>query len=286
VCCKGEIYKNGVDENGNTIYACCDGDTAENPTHKKASVLDAPNGEETCCNIATYGASPKAYWNGSGAICCKGEIYKNGIDEKGNTIYACCSGDTAENPTYKKVSISEAPNGEEACCEIAIYGESPAAIWSNGVAVCCKNAFTNVQNRTEGTPEKVCCDYDIYGTSPEAYGSGICCASYERFDGDYGTVDACCKGIGETPYCAPGDGSCTGDVCCPKGQSWKALYCPVRWAYGCEKMENGELVDFVECLNVTTGALGTAEQDYETCDCPDGFSPFYEDMGEWGCCAI
>ena len=325
VCCKGEIYKNGVDENGNTIYACCDGDTAENPTHKKVSVPSSPNGEEACCDIETYGTSPKGYWNGSTAMCCRGEIYKNGVDEKGNTEYACCSGDTSENPTQRKVSILGSPNGEGACCDIATYGENPTAYWNvnsvqcckgtaytkvidgvtygvccseeiygsnpsvywNGkTGICCKNAFTEVQNRTDGAPAKVCCDHDVYGPSAEAYGSGTCCGSYERYntiDSIVPSVDVCCKGIGETPYCA--GPACGSTGCCPSGTSFSDD-CTWVAAIDCWdpiKDESGWLKEIYPNCNYPDNIVGIPD-DTMYCSCPDGYELETTTYSVSGCC--
>ena len=186
VCCDGKTYKRG-EEN----YGCCTGSKGNNKTHKVTTVLGAPNGEEACCDIETYGTSPEAYWNGSTAVCCQGEIYKNGVDEKGNTEYACCSGDTSENPTDKKVSVSGAPNGEEVCCDIATYGASPTAYWNGSSGQCCKGKATPVL----GSPnnEYTCCDAETYGSNPTAYWNG---SSSQCCKGTVGNADGeliCCE---------------------------------------------------------------------------------------------
>ena len=86
LCCDGKKYKNGAD-----TEECCTGDKATNPTQKKVAVSGAPiTGLETCCSISTYGPNPTAYWDGSSAVCCKGQAYKDG-----DTWY-CCDGKRVE----------------------------------------------------------------------------------------------------------------------------------------------------------------------------------------------
>ncbi|MBO7332908.1 MAG: hypothetical protein J6U64_04515 [Alphaproteobacteria bacterium] len=182
-CCDGKTHKTGKNDAGNETYACCVGSKGKNKTHKVVEdVLGAPNGEEACCSIESYGKSPTGYWNGSSAQCCKGKARKNGVDSDGQVKYACCEGDTAENPTQKKVSVLDAPNGEEACCDIATYGSNPTAYWNGSSAVCCKG---EAKKKTDGT--YVCCS--VVETCPD--GSTPTPNHVDDIEGTCGSI--CCK---------------------------------------------------------------------------------------------
>lgn len=159
------------------------------------------------------------------------------------------------------------------CCSEENYGSNPSVYWNDKTGICCKNSFTEVQNRTDGAPEKVCCDHDVYGTSAEAYASGTCCANYEKFYDSYSNeeIHACCKGIGETPYCTPNSDECNSYTCCPSGTSWKLDYCGIRVADECF----AEDYSLAECLTITHGEKGTVDQFKDTCTCPDGYKPLY-----------
>ncbi|MBO7332477.1 MAG: hypothetical protein J6U64_02295, partial [Alphaproteobacteria bacterium] len=203
-CCAGTPYRNGVDSSGNPVYACCAGATTTNPTHRTVTVLGAPNGEETCCDIATYGTNSTGYWDGSSAQCCAGTPYRNGVDSSGNPIYACCEGATSENPTHKVAETAVgAPNGEGACCDIATYGTNPSAYWTGSSAQCCAGE-----------------------AKPKLDGSGyVCCP----------VVETCPDGQEPTDNYVDGVGVC-GKVCCPmlEDESSVSYFCIGNSALECE----------------------------------------------------
>ena len=184
-CCDGKTYKKGADDSGTATYGCCEGTKGNNKTHKVVDALGAPNGEQACCKRGEDG-SVTAYWNGSSASCCLGKVQKTG-----SKSYGCCSGDTIKNPTHKKVSVLDAPNGEETCCDISIYGENPTAYWKNGSAICCKG---QAAKKDDGT--YVCCPNEVckegqYSKVNLVDGIGacgtICCskpADYSETDSD------------------------------------------------------------------------------------------------------
>ena len=121
-CCAGEKFKN-IEEN----YSCCQGATSFDPTHVVVSVFGAPvYGLQTCCDIATYGENPTAYWDGAKAVCCKGDAYQ----ENGN--WYCCDGTFVEAFNSSGVSV---------CCpnQDGYTGSVTAYTYEDGgdLAKCC-----------------------------------------------------------------------------------------------------------------------------------------------------
>jgi len=243
-CCDGKTHKTGKNDAGNETYACCVGSKGKNKTHKVVEdVLGAPNGEEACCSIESYGKSPTGYWNGSSAQCCKGKARKNGVDSDGQVKYACCEGDTAENPTQKKVSVLDAPNGEETCCDIATYGANPTAYWNGSSAVCCKG---EAKKKTDGT--YVCCP----------------------------VVDSCPDGSTPTPnHVDDVEGTC-GSVCC----EWKEDYTQTEamgidddvWAYVYEGWTIVGATNGKCCSGYTGGGSGMMYEDGVDIEMKDTYS--------------
>ena len=239
VCCDGKTHKTGKE-----TYSCCVGSKGKNKTHKVIDeVLGAPNGEEACCDIATYGTSPTAYWNGSSAQCCKGKARKNGVDSNGKEVYACCTGDTAENPTHKKVSVLDAPHGEETCCDIATYGANPTAYWNGSSAQCCKG---EAKKKSDGT--YVCCP----------------------------VVDSCPDGSTPTPnYVDDVEGTC-GSICC----EWKKDYTQTEamgidddvWAYVYEGWTIVGSTNGKCCSGYTGGGSGMMYKDGVDIEMKDTYS--------------
>ena len=243
-CCDGKTHKTGKNDAGNETYACCVGSKGKNKTHKVVEdVLGAPNGEEACCSIESYGKSPTGYWNGSSAQCCKGKARKNGVDSNGKEVYACCTGDTAENPTHKKVSVLDAPHGEETCCDIATYGANPTAYWNGSSAQCCKG---EAKKKSDGT--YVCCP----------------------------VVDSCPDGSTPTPnYVDDVEGTC-GSICC----EWKKDYTQTEamgidddvWAYVYEGWTIVGSTNGKCCSGYTGGGSGMMYKDGVDIEMKDTYS--------------
>ena len=220
-CCAGTVYKTGKDESGTETYGCCQGTKApkEERTHGVVSVLGAQNGEEGCCPYYEEEGKKKlgtAYWNGSSVQCCNGTPRKSGVDKNGKPVYTCCEG----KKTHKVTSVLDAPNGEEACCSVASYGENPTAYWNGSGPTCCKGDAKKkidnsgyvccpvetcsdgqepVDNYVDGIGVcgKVCCEVkaDEEGYYDDGYYSG----PWKRTYGVSGAIDGKCCG-GETSY--------------------------------------------------------------------------------------
>ncbi|MBO7332818.1 MAG: hypothetical protein J6U64_04060, partial [Alphaproteobacteria bacterium] len=157
-CCSGKPYQSGIDQSGNPTYGCCAGDTAENPTHKVAeTAVGAPNGEGACCDIATYGTKPSAYWTGSSAQCCAGEA-KPKLDGSG---YECCP------------VADSCPDGST---PVTNYKDNVGACGK----VCCevKADIYNDLSDGDGPAFSKQLDYEVAGAV-----NGSCCGGYTK--GEY-----------------------------------------------------------------------------------------------------
>ena len=204
-CCLGD----GIYEIGNGVYSCCPYEEKEengqNILKKIADVVPIVGGQEgftqLCCEILDLDndgireTSQTAFWTGSGAECCAGEVIKVGENQ-----YSCCNGTTGTQKTHVKVSVSGAPNGEEACCEIATYGETPTAFWNGKTTGCCKNGYVSITNYDSAGNNigTTCCETKEDGVDSSGYDvsdytvggaiNGTCCGGYKVMNsGEYGT---------------------------------------------------------------------------------------------------
>ena len=279
LCCSGTIYRPLEEED----CECCTGATEENPTHVVVSALGAPDGQQACCSIERHGTSPSAYGNGSSVVCCSGKIYRSGTDAEGNAVYGCCSGDTAENPTSRVVTLVNAPDGVQGCCNV-VDGMEPTAWWNSTSLYpleCCTRGNNSVVKVTgkcyESDPDGyTCCGSGVtaavagqswsncYGHCCEvgqvgalAGEHGVCCQPGEKAYDD-GSKRCCPVGWKlETDYwpsacCPPGQTPCMGSCCsgeCDK-YWWEEEYCAEE-EYIVD--ENGDLIDAVCIRWVTEG---------------------------------
>lgn len=96
-CCAGKAYQYKASDFPDK-YACCLQDKAEDgtlvPERQVVNVVGAPDMNlKACCEIKN-GISPLAYWNGSDAQCCLGEVRK--VIGAPNELYYCCE-DSIDN---------------------------------------------------------------------------------------------------------------------------------------------------------------------------------------------
>jgi len=244
-CCGGKVWKK--DENSE---ACCHGDKTTNPTEKVVSVKYASITDlQTCCDIKTYGDSPTAYWNGSSAQCCKGQVYEPWEGSGEYDDWACCDGEVYDVSDYEKGccespgSVTDALGGEQACCESGYTG-----IYMDGWAECCPNE--NVAQYGRDSYE--CCTLEEEGYSlVKALGAPFdkksCCYNSTEavWNGSY--VQCCSEGEvaaqadSGKAQCCPKDkpqltnyefSTDTSSVCCEKGQK-AARYGSQYQSYGC-----------------------------------------------------
>ncbi|MBE6449936.1 MAG: hypothetical protein E7013_04535 [Alphaproteobacteria bacterium] len=226
-CCGGKVWKK--DENSE---ACCHGDKTTNPTEKVVSVKYASITDlQTCCDIKTYGDSPTAYWNGSSAQCCKGQVYEPWEGSGEYDDWACCDGEVYDVSDYEKGccespgSVTDALGGEQACCESGYIG-----IYMDGWAECCPNE--NVAQYGRDSYE--CCTLEEEGYSlVKALG-----APFDKKSCCYNSTEAVWNGS-YVQCCSEGEVAAQADSgkaqCCPKDKPQLASYVTTGTPICCEE---------------------------------------------------
>ena len=279
VCCDGKTYKRG-EEN----YGCCTGSKGNNKTHKVTTVLGAPNGEEACCDIETYGTSPKGYWNGSTAMCCKGEVYPIGPN-----MWDCCE-------EGKELSDAD-ETGFQQCCELS-QEKCGTACCTSEQECCggkciepCKGEECMICDGNGGCSSKCnegeeCCGSNCHESCPtgQVRNAETCeceCETPKKRCGD-----KCCEVCNEdeTGCCAMPCGEGENATCCKDGETCQNGSCE------CSGVECGEAccTSEQECCggNCLAPCPAGQERDKATCECScsEGYKACVSGDSRW-CCA-
>jgi len=232
-CCSGKPYQSGIDQSGNPTYGCCAGDTAENPTQRVVSPIDAPDGIQTCCSIVD-GQEPTAYWKGS-STCC------TGINNSAVQITGSC--------------IAYSKEKDYTCCASGVTAAAAGDHWSSCYSYCCapgQVASCYDSDRNQGC---WCCNH---GETPYSTGGWeMCCPAGWNLDTS-AWPNACCPP--EKEACAP-EGCCEPGKCCHGYCCAENETCHTFTDTGCAEYEeifdeNGEWVDII-CVREETWTWGS-----------------------------
>ena len=202
------------------MYGCCSGDTAENPTSRVVTLVNAPDGVQGCCNVVD-GMEPTAWWNST-------SLYPLECCTRGNNSVVKVTGKCYESD----------PDGYT-CCGSGVTAVIAGQLWSNCYGHCCEVGQVGALAGEHG----VCCQ-----PGEKAYddGSKRCCPVGWKLETDYWPSACCppgkniCPGgpIGENQCC---DYECCLGKCCGEGKSCHIETIPE----GCYPIfdENGEWID-------------------------------------------